>query len=172
MSNNEYRNQIIRQKAQASSTGNALNVTKNELDKKRNEIQDMTDTNIIQPINYRQQAIEDQQRLWKREDEIRAHIEEREDTAYQRAVEDATKAGINPNLIGLNPAQSGGGINSASTIDYSMQKASFDRETQKIIQAIANEFEMNENQKDRLSDLFGRLLSAGGTITGAKILKK
>jgi hypothetical protein len=137
-----------------------------------NRILDTTYQNIEEPVNYRQQAIEDQERLWAREDKIREHIEAREDSAYQRAVEDARKAGINANLIDLNPAQSGGGISSASGMDYTLQQEEYDRETQKIIQAIANEFQMNENQKDRLSDLLGRLLGAGGTIAGAKILKK
>lgn len=136
------------------------------------KIIDETMNNLENPIDYRQQAIEDQERLWKREDEIREHIEAREDSAWQRAVEDMKKAGVNPNLVDAGPAQSGGGISSASGMDYTMQQEEYDRETQKIIQAIANEFQMNENQKDRLTDLLDRLLGAGGTIAGAKILKK
>lgn len=146
-----------------------------EQEQKKNAIQtieDKTEENIVQPVNYRQQAIEDQERLWAREDKIREHIESREDSAWQRAVEDMKKSGVNPNLVDAGPAQSGGGISSASGIDYTMQQEEYDRETQKIIQAIANEFQMNENQKDRLADLVGRLLGASGTIAGAQILKK
>lgn len=173
MSNHEFRRQAIQQKAQASKTGNALNVTPEELQSaKKNTIEDKTWENIEQPINYRQQAIEDQERLWAREDKIREHIEAREDSAWQRAVEDMKKSGINPNLVDAGPAQSGGGLSSASGMDYTMQQEEYDRETQKIIQAIANEFQMNENQKDRLTDLLGRLLGAGGTMAGAKILQK
>ena len=141
------------------------------------KVPDKTNENLEQPIDYRQQAIEDQERLWKREDEIRAHIEEREDTAYQRAMEDAQKAGINPNLVGLEPAQSAGGLNSASGMDYTMQsaeynretekiKAKYERETQMLIQQIANEFNMKENEKDRLVKLF----QTGGYV-GAQLLK-
>lgn len=159
MSNAEYRMQVLKEnRAKAEA--------------KTNNIQDKTEENIIQPVNYRQQAISDQERLWKREDEIREHIESREDSAWQRAIEDIKKSGANPNLVNAGPAQSGGGVSSASGMDYTMQQEEYDRETQKIIQAIANEFQMNENQKDRLADLLGRLLGAGGTMAGAKILQK
>lgn len=38
--------------------------------------------------------------------EDRAHTEEREDSAYQRAVADMRKAGLNPYTVGANPAPS------------------------------------------------------------------
>lgn len=135
-------------------------------------IQDKTDENTIQNINYRQQALEDQERAWAREDAIRKETQEREDSAWQRAVEDMRKAGVNPNLVNAGPAASGGGITSATGQDYTMQSAKFDRETQELITAIEQEFEMSENQKDRLIDVFGKVLQASGTIAGAKILKK
>lgn len=144
-------------------------ILKNE---EKYRIQDKTDENTIQNINYRQQALEDQERAWAREDAIRKETQEREDSAWQRAVEDMRKAGVNPNLVNAGPAASGGGITSATGQDYTMQSAKFDRETQELITAIEQEFEMSENQKDRLIDVFGKVLQASGTIAGAKILKK
>lgn len=140
-------------------------------------IQDKTDENVEQNITqpltvFQQKALDEQERQWEREDQIREHVEAREDSAWQRAVEDMRKAGVNPNLVNAGPAASGGGITSATGQDYTMQSAEFDRETQELITAIEQEFEMSENQKDRLTELFGKFLQAGGTIAGAGILKK
>lgn len=52
----------------------------------------------------------DRTETWARDDKIRKETQQREDTAYQRAVADLRRAGINPNLINLQPASSGGGI--------------------------------------------------------------
>ena len=96
--------------------------------------------------------------LWEREDAIRKETQQREDTAYQRAVEDMRKAGINPNLVGVNPANSGGGIISATG------KSLISTEMSGIInQAIAeinNTVKANENQKDRISDIIRTLVMA------------
>lgn len=137
-----------------------------------NVIQDKTDENTIQNINYRQQAIEDQERAWAREDAIRKETQAREDTAYRRAVEDARKAGINVNLTGITPAGSGGGISTATPIDYTMQQAEYDRETQqqlaeydretkRMLQLLEQEFEMDQNEKDRLARLLNSGMVAG-----------
>lgn len=137
------------------------------------KITDTTDQNIISPIDQaRQQALEDQKRLWEREDAIRKETQAREDSAWQRSVEDARKAGINPNLINLTPAASGGGITAGTPIDYTMQEAEHSRMTQKeiaayeratklMIQQLEQEFEMSENQKDRIQKTVLGALTAG-----------
>lgn len=140
-----------------------------------NDIVDKTDENIIEPIDYQQEAIKAQERQWAREDEIRAHVEAREDSAYQRAIEDARKAGINPNLVGITPAGSGAGITTATPLDYTMQSAEYDRETQqqlaeydretkRILQILEQEFKMEENEKDRLAKIIGQGLTAGAIV--------
>lgn len=61
------------------------------------------------------------------------------------------KAGINPNLVGVNPANSGGGITQATG------QQSITTEMSGIVnQAIAeinNTVRADENQKDRISDI-------------------
>lgn len=53
--------------------------------------------------------------------EDRAHSEMREDTAYQRAVEDMRKAGLNPYTIGSTPANSSASQVGAQTIASKLQ---------------------------------------------------
>lgn len=149
-----------------------------------NNIVDWTDNNIIKPVgnwmnentpiitknkdilnesakdteetgNLQKNNIPSIEELWEREDTIRKETQEREDTAYQRAVEDMRKAGINPNLTGVNPANSGGGITQATG------QQSITTEMSGIInQAIAeinNTVKADENQKDRISDIIKTL---------------
>ena len=95
------------------------------------------------------------QELWEREDAIRKETQEREDTAYQRAVEDMRKAGINPNLVGINPASSGGGIIAAT--GQSLMSTEMSGAIQEAIAKINNTVKANENQKDRISDIIRTL---------------
>lgn len=64
-------------------------------------------------------AKQERDEQWAREDAIRKETQEREDSAYQRAVEDMKKAGMNPAAVSnISGASSGGGITSATGTDY------------------------------------------------------
>lgn len=93
--------------------------------------------------------------LWEREDAIRKETQEREDTAYQRAVEDMRKAGINPNLAGLSPAGSGGGITQAT--GQGLISTEMSGIIQEAIAQINNTVKADENQKNRISDIIKTL---------------
>lgn len=92
-------------------------------------------------------------------------IWEREDSAYQRAAEDARKAGINPNLVGLEPAQT------TSTYQNSIDTelgSTFDT----LLQGMQQEFEKVENDQKQENDLLGKFLVGAVTILAAVIMKK
>lgn len=137
-------------------------------------IQDTTNDNVETSIggNWQDWAKEMQERQWQREDEIRAETQAREDSAWQRAVADMQKAGMNPNLVNAGPAASGGGITSATGIDYTVYEKEMEKELALLEQFIDNEFNASENQKDRLTNLIGRILSMGGLIGAASARKK
>lgn len=136
-------------------------------------IQDTTNNNVETSIggNWQDWAKEMQERQWQREDEIRAETQAREDSAWQRAVADMQKAGVNPNLVNASPAASGGGITSATGIDYTVYEKEMEKEIALLEQFIDNEFNASENQKDRLTNLIGRILSMGGLIGAAHARK-
>ena len=114
-----------------------------------------------QEINGNTQNIENTQdtpsiqELWEREDAIRKETQEREDTAYQRAVEDMRKAGINPNLVNVSPAGSGGGITQAT--GQGSMSTEMSGVIQEAIANINNTVKADENQKDRISDIIRTL---------------
>lgn len=114
----------------------------------------------------------DQKELWEREDEIRKHVEEREDSAYQRAVADMKKAGINPELLGVNPASSGGGITSASRIDNSLLNTDLSGAYSELIAQLNNEVKVDENQKDRILSIVNNFVELAGKVLMFKFLKK
>lgn len=95
------------------------------------------------------------EQLWAREDAIRKETQEREDTAYQRAVEDMRKAGINPNLAGVSPAGSGGGITQAT--GQGLISTEMSGIIQEAIAQINNTVKADENQKNRISDIIKTL---------------
>lgn len=96
---------------------------------------------------------------YKREDEIRKETQEREDTAYQRAVEDMRKAGINPNIFaGAGASASGGGITNASRADLTLLKSKYEKGIEMLMQEIQNQFQGDENTKDRLTKIFDSFL--------------
>ena len=99
----------------------------------------------------------EQERLWDREDKIRKETQAREDNAYQRAVADMLKAGINPAVFDVNPAKSGGGITNATAQDWTL-----------VEQQIQQEFEKEQNAKDRVLKIFQII---GTILTGGMIAK-
>lgn len=101
---------------------------------------------------------ETRQAAWDREDQIRKETQEREDTAYQRAVADMQAAGINPNLMNVQPANSGGGITTATGGDSSQLQAAVTHAGDLIEQMIAQAFEGDENAKDRFNTLLTSLI--------------
>lgn len=113
----------------------------------------------------------DQKELWERENEIRKHVEDREDSAYQRAVADMKKAGINPELLGVNPASSGGGITSASRLDSSLLNTDLSGAYSQLIAQINNEVKVDENKKDRILSILNNFVDSVGKIFLFKFLK-
>ena len=103
-------------------------------------------------------ALEQQQRQWDREDAIRKETQEREDSAYQRAVADMRKAGINPNLVGVNPANSGGGITTATGVDYTTWATDFNAKAALLEQEIENAFKGDQAEKERISGLISDII--------------
>lgn len=105
---------------------------------------------------------EAQAKQWEREDAIRKETQEREDTAYQRAVADMRKAGINPNLMNINPADSGGGITQATGLDMSTLSSRMTAMSNELIKILDREFNEDENLKDNITSLIGGLVNAFG----------
>lgn len=148
------------------STGTGNN---NNEDKTMNDpipsIEDKTEDNIISEIpqwtntnEYIKWAEENQKKQWEREDAIRKETQEREDTAYQRAVADMKKAGINPNLMNINPAESGGGITQATGMDASTINKILENKSNELVAFLNREFEGDENTKKQLTSLFSQIL--------------
>lgn len=109
------------------------------------------------------QAVEDDyNKTIEREDKIRKETQEREDTAYQRAVQDILKAGINPNLLTPQPAESGGGISNASRKNLTLITTQMNNANEQLIRAIVNEFQMGENSKNRLTNIITPILTVAG----------
>lgn len=135
-------------------------------------IEDKTDenlgTNNISAMDWIAWAEQEQAKQWAREDEIRQHVEEREDSAWQRGVEDMRKAGINVNLVGASPAASGGGINQATGQNLTGATTQMNIDLDKLQQMIDNAFKGDENDKDRFIDLLGTTISMIGLIAALK----
>ena len=130
-------------------------------------VKDSSDTSLSldeNPANTQS----DLQELWDREDSIRKETQEREDTAYQRAVEDMRKAGINPELLGVSPASSGGGITSATRKDYSVFNTLLNNQYELLKQEIQNNFQGSENEKDRILGLLKSVITLAG-ISSVKL---
>lgn len=165
----------------------ATGIVKNIVPNTPQSIKDKTFENVEQPINGQpneenmqvsnnstiQQAFENAKKLqeeqWAREDEIRKHVEEREDNAWVRSVRDMLKAGINPNLINASPAASGGGITQSTGIDYTIYEKEFDQNLELIMQEIDQNFQGNQNEKDRIKELIKSLITGGALLGGAAL---
>lgn len=103
-------------------------------------------------------ADKEQKELWAREDAIRKETQDREDNAYQRAVEDMRKAGVNPNLQSISGAQAGGGITTGTAKNLDRIENDKDRQLKLIMQEIENNFKGDQNDKDRLIKLITGLI--------------
>lgn len=102
--------------------------------------------------------IQDAQKAqWERDDAKQAHIEEREDSAYQRAVADMRKAGINPNLMNVTPAESGGGFTASQGMDFSPVTTQMNNEIKEVLDEIEKSFQGGQNEKDRIKDMITSL---------------
>lgn len=136
-------------------------------------IDDKTDENITEEIapqtDWKAWWEEQQAKLWEREDAIRKETQEREDTAWQRGVEDMRKAGINPNLINASPAESGGGITQASQMNTGVISEDMSGAVKELQQLLEQNFKGTENDKDRWMDALGNLIS---TLIMAWAVKK
>lgn len=139
------------------------------------DIKDKTEENVSQTLNYESYidfVKEIQQAQWEREDKIRAETQAREDNAYQRATEDMLKAGINPNLVGIQPAQSGGGITQATGLNTDILGKAIDQETQYMIKMIEQNWKGDQNDLDRFISVLGDVIGAAGQIGMAVALSK
>lgn len=125
-----------------------------------NNVTDSTNENIEKPIgNDILSFMEEQQKKqWEREDTIRKETQAREDSAYQRTVKDMQAAGINPNLMNVSPAASGGGITNATGLDYTAYTNNLKETLTLLEQEIENTFKEDENKKDRFSQLISSLI--------------
>lgn len=95
--------------------------------------------------------------LWAREDAIRTETQTREDTAYQRAVTDMRKAGVNPNLQNISGAQSGGGITGATAKNLARVENAKDRTLKQLLQEIEFNWSGNQKDLDRLTKIISSL---------------
>ncbi len=142
-------------------------------DNNNNENKDNTSFDIsVINSDLKESLSSDQKELWEREDAIRQHVEEREDSAYQRAVADMKKAGINPELLGVNPANSGGGIIQASRMDTSLLNTDLSGAYSEMIAQLNNEVKVDENQKDRILSIVNNFVDVAGKLLLFKFLKK
>lgn len=106
------------------------------------------------------------ERLERLEREQLAHQEEREDTAYQRAIADMRKAGWNTD--GLSPV----GSASAATLDSSRSTAEKDRELE--LKKLYEELKVavSEGNKNRTNAIITSIIKLGGSVASALIFKK
>lgn len=102
---------------------------------------------------------ETQQAAWEREDQIRKETQAREDSAYQRSVADMLAAGINPNLMNVQPANSGGGITTATSGDTTALNAALTHYGDMLEKMLDQAFQGDQKELDRFNDIFGKMLS-------------
>lgn len=115
------------------------------------------------PLQAAMQWAEEQQaKEWAREDEIRKETQEREDSAVQRWTEDVQKSGINANLFSGQGAASGGGITSATGLNMSQYETAANRLLTEWETMVNQEFEREENKKDRFNNIMRGLINLAG----------
>ena len=135
------------------------------------QISDQTSTNIESMLNgnsLQEYLTKMRNEQWAREDAIRKETQEREDTAIQRQVKDMWRAGVNPNLMNVTGAESGGGITNATGIDYSVYQGEVEKIIAEFTNAYNNAFKDTENAEDRLVDLAQSVIQLFGLFSLAK----
>ena len=166
---NEFREGII---DGFERVGNLFLGGETEAVRNKEAIQDETNANLGTNIVENEKPLWQQQQeaLWKREDEKQKHVEQREDTSVSRYVEDLRRSGGNPNIYNGGQAASGGGITNATQADYSMDIAEFNKEYELLMQEIELKFKGDQAEKDRIAGLIKSLIQ-GGAILGTVALK-
>lgn len=136
--------------------------------KPMNGVEDKTSENLGTEIVQNEKPLwqKQQELLWQREDEKQKHVEEREDTAASRYIEDLRRSGVNPNLYNGGQAASGGGITNATQADYSMDIAEFNKAYELLMQEIELNFKGDQAEKDRIAGLVKSLIHSGAILGG------
>lgn len=139
----------------------ALDYYKSEKEKEKQAVLEEVygkneDTTLQDTLKW---AEEQQAKEWAREDALRKETQEREDNAWQRAVKDMQAAGINPNLVNASAAASGGGITSATGLNMSQYETQANRLLEEWKTMVEQDFEKNENRKDRYNNIMKGLLN-------------
>lgn len=161
---NEEAINVLRGESIPTIEGETLPATNGIVD----ETQKNTESQVI-GSDIMQFMEQQQEKQWAREDQIRKEIQAREDNAWQRAVKDMQAAGINPNLVNAAPAASGGGITSATGMNYTPYTEELNEALTLLEQEIDNAFKEDENKKERFMDVIGNVLNI---FLASKFLKK
>lgn len=128
-----------------------------------NPILDKTFENIEVPIENKQEP-----KTWyELMKEEQAHREQREDTAYSRAIEDLRRSGVNINLLGnINPAASSGADFSPMQTASNESIAQYQGDLELLKTYIEQDFKGDENTKDRI---LGLIDTIGKFYIGSKL---
>ncbi len=173
----DSKNSTTEEKKESDLNKSPLITESNELENKQEKTIENQENKEIDITKYYEDL---QKKYWEREDKIRKETQEREDTAYQRAVEDMRKAGINPNLIGINPANSGGGIittgnvmgnkTSAQNAEIEKMKAQLNNELQKYITDANNLVKSGIATEQNLTAILNNVIATAGRLGGLMLL--
>lgn len=137
-----------------------------------NTIQDSTSDNVEETINnyqgidnYIQMMREENDRILAKQEEWRKQDQERADNAYQRAIKDMYKSGIDPNQLGnITPAEVGGTVQSPSNVLGTGLQTALTKEVDLLNMLIEKNFKGDENDKDRFTQTLNTVLGIIGAI--------
>lgn len=124
---------------------------KDYLDKHKYDALSSTEKKNLQLAN------EIQDKIYKREDELRQEAYNREDTKYQRTIADMRKAGINPNQI-----------DSINTTGYNAQSSN----NEAIAEQVTKQLEDGLQDQQLSNETFNKILQVVGSIIGIALFKK
>lgn len=119
---------------------------------------------------WKQWYASEREKAWEREDAIRKETQEREDNAWQRAIDDMRAAGINPNLVNASAAQAGGGITTATMGDSNPLVSALTTNGDILEKMLEQAFEGDENSKNRVMELITQIVGSVAQLMGAKML--